>query len=93
MGRRLADRVVRRRRGSASRRGTLSAVCEGEFALEVGVLIAQSLVLGAKCLDALAQRGLRCALPSRNTVGLSRYSIAQALDLASECGLGVEPLA
>jgi hypothetical protein len=80
MGRPPIDGHCRRvARGPAA----LTAVGDGEFGLEVGVLLAQALVLGAQRLDALAQRRFGCALSGRDAVGPSGSTVAQLLDLGA----------
>jgi hypothetical protein len=71
----------------------LLAVRERELGPEAVVLLAQSLVLIAQRLEALAQRRFASALPRRNAVGADGAAIAHRLDLLSQPGLGVEPLA
>jgi hypothetical protein len=90
----------RRGPGSAARGGalfavgkTLFAVGKSELGLEAGVLFAQTLVLGAQRLQALAQGGLGRALVGGNAVGERVRAVAQSFDLRAQGGLGVEPLA
>jgi hypothetical protein len=71
----------------------LLAVGDRQLGLQAGVLVAKPLVLVAQRLDALAQRCLGRALAGRDAVGPRWSAVAQPLDLASERGLGVEPLA
>jgi hypothetical protein len=71
----------------------LAAVGDRKLGLEVGVLLAQPLVLGAQRLEALTQRCLGRALPGGDAIGSSGSVIAQPLDLAAQSGVGVEPLA
>lgn len=69
------------RRRPRSSGGALAAVGERQPRLEVGVLLAQALVLGAQGLKALAQRRRGRTLASRDAVGRGAWLVAQSLDL------------
>jgi hypothetical protein len=79
--------------GRPSSRGALLSVGDRQLGPEASVVLAQPLVLGAQRREPLAERRFRCALTSRDAVGLRRRPMAQALDLGAQRGLGVEPLA